>query len=243
MQPFRLTCLTAIALTFGAGRVAAAQTAMLVGTVHVFGDSVRRLRDTEVVLDPPGRTSRTDSLGSFRFTGVAPGEYQLRVRSLGFDAASLTIVVADNHEVAVNVAMRPSVRALPTVTIDGRRVSYPARFAEAYARASRSTGFFFTRERIDSLFPLDVTSLLHTLPGVHVNDRTVEFVRCPEGKVQVWVDGNRRTTSRQTSASQELKDIIPSSIQLMEVYGGIARIPAEFLEDACAVIVIWTKSY
>jgi hypothetical protein len=29
----------------------------------------------------------------------------------------------------------------------------------------------------------------------------------------------------------------------MEVYTGIARIPGEYLEDACAVIAIWTKAY
>jgi len=29
----------------------------------------------------------------------------------------------------------------------------------------------------------------------------------------------------------------------MEVYSGITQIPTEFLDDACAVIVIWTKAY
>jgi len=27
----------------------------------------------------------------------------------------------------------------------------------------------------------------------------------------------------------------------MEVYSGVARIPGEYLDDACAVILIWRK--
>lgn len=40
-----------------------------------------------------------------------------------------------------------------------------------------------------------------------------------------------------------LRTVHPSSIQIMEVYSGLSQIPAEFLEDACAVIVICTKRY
>ncbi len=42
-------------------------------------------------------------------------------------------------------------------------------------------------------------------------------------------------------AGTALRDIPPSSIQLMEVYGGVARLPGEYLDDACAVILIWLK--
>ncbi|MCC7055176.1 MAG: carboxypeptidase regulatory-like domain-containing protein [Gemmatimonadaceae bacterium] len=88
-------------------------------------------------------------------------------------------------------------------------------------------------------------------------------------KVQVWVDGNRwtkynftrtgdgsdesqnPTSSRHHAveggngnnidAATVLKDITVASIQLMEVYVGPSKIPGEYLDDACAVILIWTK--
>ena len=40
-----------------------------------------------------------------------------------------------------------------------------------------------------------------------------------------------------------LELVPPTAIQAIEVYRGVAQIPAEFLDDACAVIAIWTKSY
>ena len=75
----------------------------------------------------------------------------------------------------------------------------------------------------------------------------------PSARIQVYVDG-KRLTYRDASTSGNpvydnddangiLKSINPRSIAVMEVYTGIARIPGEYLEDACAVIAIWTKAY
>ena len=40
-----------------------------------------------------------------------------------------------------------------------------------------------------------------------------------------------------------LAAVNPTSIQAIEVYRGASQLPAEFLDDACAVIAIWTKAY
>ena len=85
-------------------------------------------------------------------------------------------------------------------------------------------------------------------------------------KVQVYVDGVRvteynqaltgaadpqslrmKTTMRDLNldlsrdVSHELRDIVPSSLQLVEVYRGVARLPARYAADACAVVLIWTR--
>jgi hypothetical protein len=58
--------------------------------------------------------------------------------------------------------------------------------------------------------------------------------------IQVYVDGHRMT-SLGTSVDDILNSITPSEIEIMEVYRGVARIPVEYLANACAVIAIWTK--
>ena len=74
------------------------------------------------------------------------------------------------------------------------------------------------------------------------------------GNVQVYVDGIRMTRNNkapdvpssfqaQTEADVALESVPPSSIQAIEVYTGVTRIPAQFATDACAAIVIWTTSY
>lgn len=72
--------------------------------------------------------------------------------------------------------------------------------------------------------------------------------------VQVYVDGMRRT-HRDIDVSmpngpdivdesmEALREISPSLVQAIEVYSGASQIPGEFLDDACAVIAVWTKSY
>jgi len=246
--------------------LAPAQSATLTGVVHTFGDSLQRLSSVDLALTPSGRTMRSDAAGAFTFRALAPGEYRLTARRVGYDSLSMRVVTTGDRVTTVNVALRkPAAQALGTVTIEGRRVTYPARFAEPYQRLSQQKGYFWTREMIDSLFPADVHSLLMRVPGAHDNGRTITFARCQpqDGHVQVWVDGVRRTHWSAASigafvpgdrsggapqpgnvdAVEAVRDIIPSSIQLMEVYSGVARIPGEFLDDACAVILIWTKSY
>jgi hypothetical protein len=75
----------------------------------------------------------------------------------------------------------------------------------------------------------------------------------PSARIQVYVDGHRLTYRDPPASANSmhdaddangiLKSINPRSIAVMEVYTGIARIPGEFLEDACAVVAIWTKAY
>ena len=76
--------------------------------------------------------------------------------------------------------------------------------------------------------------------------------------VQVYVDGVRMTRSGaaqvpspnsgvvpgdEYDVEHALKIVPPTAIQAIEIYTGVAQIPADFLADACAVIAIWTKSY
>lgn len=226
-----------------------AQSTTVVGRAYMRGDSTRGVPEVELTLDRPDRAVRTDSLGRFSFGAVTPGPHFLRARRLGFESVVERLTVSDGQPLQIRLAMRPSAQPMATMLVAGKRVDYPARLAEPYARLSRATGHFFTREQIDSLFPLDLQSLLMWVPGVRVKDsRSLEFVRCRvEGHIQVWVDGTRLTsyssgrTQFDRDASDVLRDIPPSSVQLMEIYVGPSRIPGEFLDDACAVIAIWRK--
>jgi hypothetical protein len=144
---------------------------------------------------------------------------------------------------------------LREVRIAGRVVSFPARFEEPYKRAASARGFYFTHDDIKAVDAYDYQALFNRIPTVDANDRGVTFQRCQAGlgaasgitkaKVQVWVDGYRMTgrTSDVHEVSDVLKGVPVSSIEIMEVYPGPSMIPPAFLDDACAVILIWTKRY
>jgi len=167
-------------------------------------------------------------------------------------AAQIAAGQTDTTKKAGTIAATPT--ALPTVIVAGRRVSVPSRFEDAYRRAARGRGVYFTREEIEATNPPDLTALMFRVPSVQVNDRGVTFEKCQAGlpspgslmqgaHVQVFIDGRRASLTADDGVRQLLQSIPISTVQLMEVYNGASRIPGEFVNDACAVIVIWTKSY
>ena len=100
------------------------------------------------------------------------------------------------------------------------------------------------------------------VPTVRVNFNGIQFARCNDGgnlalspgggKVHIYIDGLRMTgritmTGVENAIAAEQREVLrlvlPTQVQAIEVYSGVARIPGEFLEDACAVIAIWTRSY
>lgn len=230
------------------GVLAAGQSARISGRVYVSGDTARPVIDAELALLPGFRTVRSDSSGAFRFTDVSRGTYTLRARRVGFDVFMQDVTVDADQERSVRIPMRIGAQVLAEVTIAGRRVMFPARYSEAYARVARGKGTFFTRELIDSLQPWDVKSLLVRVAGVHVNDREVQFARCGSGAdvahAQVYIDGVRQTsynTILGRDVNDAVRDVVTTSVQLIEVYTSISSVPGEYGDDACAVILIWSK--
>jgi len=239
---------------------------VLRGRIVEYGDTATSIASAEIELIGTALRRFANSDGRYEFRDIEPGSYQMRVRRLGYLASSERVVVDTGRTLSHDVALKRPTNMLSTVQIQGRAVKVPARFEDVYRRGALSFGRFFTKEDIDRLKPLDTESLFYNVSGVHVHDRGLEFIRCEGGEnVQVYVDGVQLTqpnTFRNsmaysklspgaqesldesfTDAHQILRDISPTSIQAMEVYTGVAQIPAEFLANACAVIAIWTKSY
>lgn len=240
----RVVLLGAVSLPMA---VLSAQPVIIKGVVHLRGESAQRLSGVEIMLDAGTVVARTDSSGAYRLGAVPPGEHFVRFRRIGYESALVKVYANGGRETTANVGMEQTSDVLATITIRGQRVTYPARHAAAYARASRGPGRFFLREEIDSLNPLDVASLLQHIPGVKVNDRRIDFGRCYQDQhIQVWVDGSRLTNYSgsgefDVDALRAVKEVVPTSIQIMEVYSSISQIPGDYLADACAAIVIWRK--
>ena len=206
----------------------------------------------------------TDGLGRFEFADLAEGEYDLDVRRIGFLPTHIhvSLVTRTSSELTITLPRLPAV--LTEVRVEGRTLKVPARYEEVYRRASLGLGKLITREDIERANVINVSSLFMTIPGVRVYDRSIAFERCRPGpsgplsesqsaKVQVYIDGvrvthyNGRNDRRDPADFDEvqlaLRLVHPSAIEAIELYTGVARIPAEFLNDACAVIAIWTKAY
>jgi len=210
----------------------------------------------------------TNERGYFIIASLTPGPQPVRVRHLGYREYSSTIRVGAGDTVFERVALQAAPTPMAVVTIAGKARQVPFALEAPYQRAARGVGHFFTKEDIERLQPYNVASLLNLIPGVSANDRGVTFQRCQSGlpspaltlggttksggtmpgsasgKVQLWIDGYRLTGRNASDSLVTLLANVPiSQIDIVEIYSGVAQIPAEFLEDACAVIAIWLKRW
>jgi Carboxypeptidase regulatory-like domain len=241
-----LACVSLLSSAPGQGRV-------ISGRIFVSGDSSRAVADAEVALLPTLAIVRSDSAGAFVFRGVRQGSYMLRVRRVGFEVATTEVQLgAMGNDQTIHVALRTGARALAEIVVSGERVLFPARLAEPYSRVARARGAFFTRSLIDSLRPWDLLSLLGRVPGIRVNARAIRVTRCDNhgatpgkpGNLHVFLDGVRQTNYSgmlTRDAADALRDIVVTSVELVEIHTSINTIPPQFADDACAVILVWTR--
>lgn len=224
--------------------------ATLAGIVRFAGDS-GGVYGVEISLLGTVLSAHTDTTGRFAIPNIPPGHHDVIARRFGFLPASAEVEMAAGAEYSLAVTLQQLPVALARVTIRGQTRFVPPYLEDAYRRGATGMGTFLTAEDIDRMHPMDVYTVIGNTPGAHVSQGGITFARCGYGaelgiynrgaKIQIYIDGTRLTDGSQASIALALRTIHVSQVQAIEVYRGVAEIPAEFLEDACAVIAIWTK--
>ncbi len=158
----------------------------------------------------------------------------------------------EGQEQTFQLGLERAPQFLPDLIAKGTVLEKPPE----YAFTPRYDGFFHRRRVRSGTFRVRNQSpwfqsasrtadLLQGIPSVRVSSSggitTVAFPGCKGGastKVAVWIDGSRVMTDDHNYA---LDYVSAADIGMIEVYRRGGQIPAEFLSDACAAIVIWTR--
>ncbi|CAN5869301.1 TonB-dependent receptor [soil metagenome] len=157
---------------------------------------------------PAGRSTVTGAQGRYRFEGVAPGEYRLRVQRLGYQSASVEIELRSSADSRVSVGLKVEPVALAPVQVDaspqqpfGRARSGEAAEEQAFAHHWRAQAHLGTDTReityadvVESvtLAETDLFRALQRLPGVSTRDDYAAelWVRgAPWDQTRVYLDG------------------------------------------------------
>ena len=219
--------------------------AQQVSGVVVDGEKSGGVDDIAVnVLLPNGQVvgaARTDEHGGFAIKLPKGGRYLLRALRMGYRPTELAFSTDDTTSVRVALVLNDAKSAAPylmtPIVVRGRRVDLPTRLLEVFERAKHNHASIFTRE--DFAVTNQYRIVLQSIPSVHVNVRgKIVFTTCD--RVQVFING-RRTGTAKDSPEDMLKLVAPADVALMEVYTHVTRLPVEYMEDACAVIAVWTK--
>jgi len=222
------------------------------------------------VLSVVGESLRVaaDSQGRFSLP-VPPGPRLLAARALGYRPLMWSIKLEPGQQVTLRVRLQELSVVLPGITVTAQAY-LPSRLEGFYQRRRTGFGTFLDSTDLARRFTNSTPDLLQGIPGVHMR-RTdpftvlITFARCQavdrslgvgapsnilgpdhvqgsapptvKSTVGVYVDGFRVGGT----ASEALANINPADIEAIEVYRGPSELPAEFMSDDCAAIVIWTR--
>lgn len=241
------TCTTILALLvpLSARPLVAQQSREPPPTIDVRGtvvdhESGEVLRSAAVSLGPglgglAGRGTRvTDGDGRFVFAGVPTGAYRLSVTLLGYHAMADTLQVPAEGD--LNLVLRLSVRPIP---LEPLRVELEPHFSGYQNREQAGSGaFLITREEIDRRHPVNVTSLLSSVPGARVLRRSrlnSEVLLRGDCVPTIVVDGVTMPTVESID-----RMVSPAVVETVEVYHG-AELPVQYGMNTCGGVVITTR--
>jgi len=210
------------------------------------------LRAASSTAGPPAQQTSTDADGTFRFADVPSGAVELRVRRVGFRPETLQVEVPQVDGGAVIVPLARVAQPLQSVTVHATgRAAALTPFAAFERRRAAGLGRFVTRADIEKRHPQRTTDILRSVPGVilapgDAGALVPQFRNATAGPRRdacppfYWMDGTPLGAE-----SLDLDAISPSAIEAIEVYSGIATVPAALRggvsNAACGVIAIWTR--
>jgi hypothetical protein len=213
------------------------------------------------------RTVETTPNGRFTFL-PRPGYYRFRVERVGYVQVNTAHVRVVRDSVDLEIRMRDDAVMLAPVTVVARSGRVSPVLAGFYQRMEHGFGRYITRDQIEQRQPGNITDMLRMLPGVRMHPRVSGMgsdvvmnraaPRMGGCQVQIFLDGiriNRSSTPLverdsldeqftppdETIAIDDLAD--PSELEGIEVYYGLAGVPAEFMgpDARCGTVAVWTR--
>lgn len=188
--------------------------------------------------------------GTFEFEARGVAGIKLHAERIGYKPNDTPMLFFDGHdryEIEIRLD-RDAVLLAPLEVVARTRVDPSPMFRDLERRIERGFGEYVTRQDIEERNPSYVTDLLAEVPGVRLQSsgrgsrRIVRIGRsnCP---AQVFVDGmlmNVPGMAREVAIDDYVS---PHDVAAIEVYRGLASVPAQFLNENahCGVVAIWTR--
>lgn len=206
------------------------------------------ISEARVTIEGSSAAAVTDAAGAFRIQRVAGAGVTLHVRRLGYRPRSIEVdpQSAASTEIEIRMAAVPEV--LPPVEVRAPpREVYDARLAGFNARRERRVGHFITRDQLDRHDSPRFADALRSIPGV-----VVRPLRGSGGGRTIAIRGNCSPLVffdgfPAAAGPVDLDMIDLASVEGIEVYSGLATVPAEFRSiqgtERCGVIAIWSRPH
>lgn len=203
--------------------------------------------------------AESSETGAFQFDVVNVRGVRIRAERMSYESNTTPLLHFDQRKFfQVEIRLDPDAILLaPLEVIAWSKVDRSPLLDGFRRRLRTGMGVYITRDQVEARKPGQVTDLLREVPGLTVTGSGTgsrPVVQVGRGlasncATQIFVDGflmNRRVFGMRGAppADFRIDDVVtPASVEGIEIYRGLATIPAEFLNpDAeCGVIAIWTR--
>jgi hypothetical protein len=263
-SPRRLLTLIVVAC---APAVAAAQTPIgayrgrVMGVFTMDGDPIE---GAEVVDEASKTSALTTKTGTVSLSFLAEGATLVRVRKLGFVAATMLVNISPEDTLPVTVMLKPGAQQLEkVVTTDSVSGAMSPGLRAFDERRAKGGGYFISGKELRKWDAGPLTNAVRTIPGIDV-----VCIRTPGPRTGECYASNKRTTGRlamsgsdcpvdiyldgavyfqavgaRAQFGNDLQRLQATQFAGVEYYSGAARIPAEFNKTGavCGVLLLWTR--
>ena len=188
------------------------------------------------------RSTRSDSAGRFRMSGLPAGTQSLDVRALGFAPTSIEVALPTAGVLDVNVTLDRHVQALAAVTVVESGTVFDATGFET-RRRTYAFGRYITADEIKRRGVFDTHTLLPSTGPGRMRPTLGALTLSGGCAPVVFIDGN--LVDPGTSDALDAVDMIrPRDIRGIEIYGAADGAPFQFRDPRgrCGSVVIWTRS-
>lgn len=185
----------------------------------------------------------TDAEGRFALDSLQAGEYDVRVRYLGYTTNPRRVEFRTRHATRAELWLERTVLSVEDlrVEVSQPRVDPMAGFKR---RQAHGLGVFLDRGDIERRNPAFTSDLFRSLPGLSVSANRMGQARVTVRRFggrcrpTVWVDGV-------LTNALPVDFVTPDAIIGIEVYRGASEVPPQFnrpTTEGCGTIVIWTRT-
>ena len=203
----------------------------------------------ELIIQALDRRAVTDSLGGFRFTGLATGIHYILVRKIGYRPVQLRAILVSDDTLEATVELNAAAVELAPIEVT---VSAIPPGMEAYEeRRKNENGYFIGSRTLRQSEHRQLADIFRSVRGVSlryargnktilVNNRD----RCP---MQIYMDGIKiyepRSGAGRAVEPLDINLFTVAQLEAIEVYRGPAETPPQLAGTGggCGTVVLWSR--
>jgi len=238
--------------------------ARILGVYTSDGDPIEGAEVSDALSKTTALTTKT---GTITLSFLPEGATLVRIRTVGFTAATMLVNITPEDTLPVTVMLKPNVRELPKVITNDSAPRYISPGLQGFEeRRKTGGGYFITEKEIRKWDNGPVTSVVRQIPGIDVRcargggmvsanchastkratgkyalSKGAGVSDCP---VDVYLDGALYYSQIDNAGSDnDLQKLAASQFAAIEFYSGGARIPVQYNKtgSSCGVLLLWTR--